>query len=213
MGQKRVIAETGAGQHGVALATAAANVGLQCDRYMGAVDIKKQAPNVARMKILGANVVEVTHGQATLKEAVDAAFVNTLIKAGYEPKTIDLLVEIMAEVKTSTKKNYSINGSPIPLAKIQERYQDIDMFHVTHILDNLRTLAKDIKNPRAYIRSMLFNVPVTMDAQITSQVNRDNADRVGVDVPTGGHGLGPAEIENLRRTANTPIDDMGDDEE
>jgi len=74
MGKKKVIAETGAGQHGVAMATAAAYFGLECDIYMGAVDIKKQAPNVARMKILGANVVEVTEGLATLKEAVDAAF-------------------------------------------------------------------------------------------------------------------------------------------
>ena len=74
MGKKKLIAETGAGQHGVAIATAAAYFGLECDVYMGTVDIKKQAPNVARMKILGANVVEVTHGLATLKEAVDAAF-------------------------------------------------------------------------------------------------------------------------------------------
>ena len=74
MGKKKIIAETGAGQHGVALATAAAYFGLECDIYMGSVDIKKQAPNVARMRILGANVVEVTHGLATLKEAVDAAF-------------------------------------------------------------------------------------------------------------------------------------------
>ncbi len=74
MGKKKVIAETGAGQHGVALATAPAYFGLECDIYMGSVDIKKQAPNVARMKILGANVVEVKHGLATLKEAVDAAF-------------------------------------------------------------------------------------------------------------------------------------------
>ena len=74
MGKKKVIAETGAGQHGVALATAAAYFGLECDIYMGSVDIRKQAPNVARMKILGANVVEVTDGLATLKEAVDAAF-------------------------------------------------------------------------------------------------------------------------------------------
>ena len=74
MGKDKVIAETGAGQHGVALATAAAYFGLKCDIYMGAVDIKKQAPNVARMKILGANVIEVTDGLQTLKEAVDAAF-------------------------------------------------------------------------------------------------------------------------------------------
>ena len=74
MGKKKVIAETGAGQHGVALATAAALLGLECDIYMGAVDIKKEAPNVSRMKILGANVIPVTEGTQTLKDAVDAAF-------------------------------------------------------------------------------------------------------------------------------------------
>lgn len=74
MGKKKIIAETGAGQHGVALATAAAYFGLECDIYMGEVDIAKQAPNVARMKLLGARVVPVSHGLKTLKEAVDAAF-------------------------------------------------------------------------------------------------------------------------------------------
>jgi tryptophan synthase beta chain len=74
MGKKKIIAETGAGQHGVVLATAAAYFGLECDIYMGAVDIKKQAPNVSSMCLLGANVVEVTDGQQTLKDAVDAAF-------------------------------------------------------------------------------------------------------------------------------------------
>ena len=78
MGKKRIIAETGAGQHGVALATAAAFFGLECTIYMGAVDIKKQAPNVARMKILGAEVVSVDKGAKTLKEAVDAAFEDYL---------------------------------------------------------------------------------------------------------------------------------------
>lgn len=74
MGKKKLIAETGAGQHGVALATAAAYFGLECDIYMGEVDIAKQAPNVARMKILGARVIPVSKGLKTLKEAVDAAF-------------------------------------------------------------------------------------------------------------------------------------------
>lgn len=74
MGKKKLIAETGAGQHGVALATAAAHVGLECDIYMGEVDIKKEYPNVLRMKILGARVIPATHGRKTLKEAVDAAF-------------------------------------------------------------------------------------------------------------------------------------------
>ena len=74
MGKKKIIAETGAGQHGVALATAAAYFGLECDIYMGEVDIAKQAPNVSRMRILGARVIPVSHGLKTLKEAVDAAF-------------------------------------------------------------------------------------------------------------------------------------------
>jgi len=74
MGKKKLIAETGAGQHGVALATAAAYFGLECEIHMGEVDIVKQAPNVARMKVLGAEVVPVSHGLKTLKEAVDSAF-------------------------------------------------------------------------------------------------------------------------------------------
>ena len=74
MGKKKLIAETGAGQHGVALATAAAYFGLECEIYMGEVDIAKQHPNVARMKLLGARVISVTQGLKTLKEAVDAAF-------------------------------------------------------------------------------------------------------------------------------------------
>ncbi len=74
MGKTKLIAETGAGQHGVALATAAAYFGLECEIHMGAVDIKKEYPNVVRMKLLGANVVEVTEGAQTLKEAVDSAF-------------------------------------------------------------------------------------------------------------------------------------------
>lgn len=74
LGKKKVIAETGAGQHGVALATAAAYFGLECEIHMGEVDIKKEYPNVVRMKILGAKVVPATHGLKTLKEAVDSAF-------------------------------------------------------------------------------------------------------------------------------------------
>ena len=75
LGKRKVIAETGAGQHGLAIATASALLGLECDIYMGEVDIEKEAPNVSRMKILGAKVVPVKSGTRTLKEAVDEAFV------------------------------------------------------------------------------------------------------------------------------------------
>ncbi|WP_230658460.1 tryptophan synthase subunit beta [Psychrobacter sp. I-STPA10] len=78
LGKTKVIAETGAGQHGVALATAAALMGLECEIHMGVVDIKKEHPNVSRMKILGANIVPVSQGAGTLKEAVDSAFESYL---------------------------------------------------------------------------------------------------------------------------------------
>lgn len=74
MGKKKVIAETGAGQHGVATAAAAAKFGMQCDIYMGALDVERQRLNVFRMEMLGATVHAVEAGEKTLKEAVDAAF-------------------------------------------------------------------------------------------------------------------------------------------
>jgi tryptophan synthase beta chain len=73
LGAKRIVAETGAGQHGVASAAACARVGLPCTVYMGAVDMERQAPNVGRMKLLGATVVSVTSGDQTLRAAIDEA--------------------------------------------------------------------------------------------------------------------------------------------
>lgn len=74
LGKKKLIAETGAGSHGVAVATAAAYFGMECEIHMGEVDIAKEHPNVVRMKLLGAKVVPVSFGERTLKEAVDSAF-------------------------------------------------------------------------------------------------------------------------------------------
>lgn len=73
LGKERIIAETGAGQHGVATATACALLGLECIVYMGEIDIARQAPNVARMKMLGATVIPATSGSKTLKDAVNEA--------------------------------------------------------------------------------------------------------------------------------------------
>jgi tryptophan synthase beta chain len=78
MGKTKLIAETGAGQHGVALATAAAYFGMECEIHMGEIDIAKEAPNVTRMKLLGAQVVPVSFGGRSLKEAVDSAFESYL---------------------------------------------------------------------------------------------------------------------------------------
>ena len=74
MGKTRVLAETGAGQHGVALATACALLGIDCEIHMGEIDIKKEHPNVTKMKILGCKLVPVSRGTRTLKDAVDSAF-------------------------------------------------------------------------------------------------------------------------------------------
>jgi len=74
LGVTRIVAETGAGQHGVATAAACARVGLPCTVYMGSVDMERQAPNVGRMKLLGATVVPVTSGDQTLRAAIDEAF-------------------------------------------------------------------------------------------------------------------------------------------
>ncbi|MGE4285909.1 MAG: tryptophan synthase subunit beta [Phycisphaerae bacterium] len=74
MGKTKVLAETGAGQHGVALATACALVGIPCEIHMGEIDIAKEHPNVTKMKILGCKVISVTRGTKTLKDAVDSAF-------------------------------------------------------------------------------------------------------------------------------------------
>ena len=83
MGKKRVIAETGAGQHGVATATAAALFGLDCDVYMGAEDVRRQNLNVFRMKLMGANVIEVTSGARTLKDATNEAMRDWMGSVGH----------------------------------------------------------------------------------------------------------------------------------
>src|SRR5512136_392729 len=82
MGKRRIVAETGAGQHGVATATACALLGLQCVVYMGTVDIARQEPNVARMKLLGAEVRPVTSGARTLKDAINEAIRDWVTNVG-----------------------------------------------------------------------------------------------------------------------------------
>ena len=107
LGKKKIIAETGAGQHGVATATAAALMGLSCDIYMGEIDIQKEKPNVDKMKILGANVIAVKSGKRTLKEAVDEAF------SAY-----------LKEYKTAIYAIGSVVG-PHPFPMIVEHFQSI----------------------------------------------------------------------------------------
>jgi tryptophan synthase beta chain len=90
LGAKRVIAETGAGQHGVASAAACARLGMPCTVYMGSVDMERQAPNVGRMKLLGATVVPVTSGDQTLRAAVDEALRDWVS----DPRSVRILIRI-----------------------------------------------------------------------------------------------------------------------
>ncbi len=107
MGKTKIIAETGAGQHGVATATAAALLGLKCDIYMGEKDIQKEKPNVTKMRLLGANIISVKQDAMSLKEAVDQAF------AAYQK-----------EYKTALYAIGSVVG-PHPFPMIVEHFQTV----------------------------------------------------------------------------------------
>ncbi len=124
MGKKKVIAETGAGQHGVALATAAALLGLECDIYMGEVDVIKEKPNVDRMRILKANIISVKSGAKTLKEAVDEAFIaymkdykNTMYAIGsvVGPHPFPMIVEYFQSiVGTEAREQFIEQAGVLP---------------------------------------------------------------------------------------------------
>lgn len=125
LGKKRIIAETGAGQHGVATATVCALKGLECVIYMGEVDIKRQAPNVARMKLMGATVVPATSGSKTLKDATNEAmrdWINNPVDTHYiigsvvGPHPYPDMVSLFQSIISEETKAQLIEqtGSPLP---------------------------------------------------------------------------------------------------
>lgn len=108
MGKTKIVAETGAGQHGLATATACAYMmGLQCLVYMGEIDIQRQMPNVAKMKLLGPKVVPVTNGSATLKDAVNEAL--RYWAANYED-THYCLGSALGRIHSTNSCGFSINN-------------------------------------------------------------------------------------------------------
>ena len=128
MGKKRVIAETGAGQHGVATATIAALFGMQCDVFMGEEDIRRQALNVFRMKLLGASVTSVTAGTATLKDAmnealrdwvtnIDSTFYVIGTVAGPHPYPM-MVRDFQSIIGTETKKQFKKHQKGMPDALV-----------------------------------------------------------------------------------------------
>jgi len=124
MGKTKVLAETGAGQHGVALATACSLVGIPCEIHMGEIDVEKEHPNVIRMKILGADVIPVSRGTRTLKDAVDSAFeaylqdpVNSLYAIGsvVGPHPFPMMVrDFQAIVGTEARMQFMDMESVLP---------------------------------------------------------------------------------------------------
>lgn len=125
LGKKRIIAETGAGQHGVATATVCALKGLECVIYMGEIDIKRQAPNVARMKMMGATVVPATSGSKTLKDATNEAmrdWINNPVDTHYiigsvvGPHPYPDMVSLFQSIISEETKAQLIDqtGSPLP---------------------------------------------------------------------------------------------------
>src|SRR5690606_22943228 len=114
LGKTRIIAETGAGQHGVATATACALMGLECVVYMGEIDIQRQAPNVARMKMLGAKVIPATSGSKTLKDATNEAirdWINNPVNTYYIIGSVvgphpypDMVARFQSVISAETRK-------------------------------------------------------------------------------------------------------------
>jgi tryptophan synthase beta chain len=148
LGKKRIIAETGAGQHGVATATVCALRGLECVVYMGEVDIKRQAPNVARMKMLGAKVVPATSGSKTLKDATNEAmrdWINNPVDTHYIIGSVvgphpypDMVARFQSIISEETKKQLiEQTGSDQPdyvLACVGGGSNAIGMFY--HFIDD-----------------------------------------------------------------------------
>ncbi|PST83744.1 tryptophan synthase subunit beta [Pedobacter yulinensis] len=148
LGKKRIIAETGAGQHGVATATVCALRGLECVVYMGEIDIQRQAPNVARMKMLGAKVVPATSGSKTLKDATNEAmrdWINNPVDTHYIIGSVvgphpypDMVARFQSVISAETKKQLlEQTGSALPdfvLACVGGGSNAIGMFY--HFLDD-----------------------------------------------------------------------------
>jgi tryptophan synthase beta chain len=148
LGKKRIIAETGAGQHGVATATVCALKGLECIVYMGEVDIERQAPNVARMKMMGAKVIPATSGSKTLKDATNEAmrdWINNPVDTHYIIGSVvgphpypDMVARFQSVISEETKKQLQEKtGSEIPdyvLACVGGGSNAMGMFY--HFLDD-----------------------------------------------------------------------------
>lgn len=127
----------------------------------------------------------------------------------YDLHTLTLILEIMLEAMTSQQASYNINGGRIPREQVAQRFGELSQTHICFVLDKINDIPKEIKNPRAYMRSMLYNAPTTMDLYYTSKVNADMSKKpTGGEVKASGK-LGKEEIEAIRWQLSQPDDFLG----
>lgn len=212
LGKKRIIAETGAGQHGVATATVCALMGLECRVYMGSVDIERQAPNVARMKMLGAEVIPAISGSKTLKDATNEAIrdwinnpedthyiIGSVVGPHPYPDMVARFQSIISkEIKQQLKKETGKKNPNYVIACVGGGSNAIGAFY--HFLDNLtvqliateasglglnsgKTAASIAKGKPGIIHGSLTYLMQTNDGQIVEPYSIS----AGLDYP----GVGP----------------------
>ncbi len=230
LGKKRIIAETGAGQHGVATATVCALKGLECIVYMGEVDIARQAPNVARMKMMGATVIPATSGSKTLKDATNEAmrdWINNPVDTHYIIGSVvgphpypDMVARFQAVISEETKKQLKEKtGTELPdyvLACVGGGSNAMGMFY--HFLDDqgvklvaVEAAGKGVESGESAATTLLGTEGVlhgsrsilmqTADGQVTEPYSIS----AGLDYP----GIGPqhAHLFKVKRAEYVSITD------
>jgi tryptophan synthase beta chain len=231
LGAKRIVAETGAGQHGVASAAASARIGLPCTVYMGSIDIERQAPNVGRMKLLGATVVSVTGGDQTLRAAIDEALRDWvsdpthtyyLLGSAVGPHPYPLLVRELQSVigrEAREQMTGAAGGLPdIVVACVGGGSNSIGMFHPFLRDTNVRLLGVEAggRGPGLGENSatLSFGRPGVLHGSYSmllqddhGQVQETHSVSAGLDYP----GVGP-EHSLLRSSGRVRYEHASDDE-
>ncbi len=224
--KKRIIAETGAGQHGVATATACALMGLECVVYMGAKDIKRQAPNVARMKMLGASIVPVTSGSKTLKDATNEAirdWINNPTDTHYLIGSVvgphpypDMVAQFQAiiskEIKNQIKENPThiiacIGGGSNAIGAFYHFLEDeeVELIGIEAAgmgIDTPETAATLVLGSQGVLHACMTTVLQTADGQVIEPYSIS----AGLDYP----GIGPqhAHLHKTKRVKFSSITDQ-----
>jgi tryptophan synthase beta chain len=230
LGAKRIIAETGAGQHGVASAAAAARLGMPCTVYMGAVDVERQAPNVGRMQLLGATVVPVTAGDQTLRAAIDEALRDWVsdpngtyysLGSAVGPHPYPYLVrELQAIIGREAREQMLTQAGRLPdlaVACVGGGSNAIGLFH-PFLEDDVRLLGVEAGGRGEGLgdnaASLTYGTPGVLQGSYTlilqdqfGQVRETHSVSAGLDYS----GVGP-EHAHLMKSGRVSYESAGDDE-